>query len=84
LTNLFIFIEILVNGLSFISLTIMISIIFYTREPSTQENFCFVLYFYVSRDVNFSHFAELKSNLSHRFILFYELCTKEIRKFGGQ
>jgi len=40
----------------------MTSIIFHTRGPNTQENVSYVLDFYVSADVHFPHFEELKSN----------------------
>ena len=42
-------------------LSLMMSIIFNTREPSTQENVSYVLDFYDSDDVNFSHIGELKA-----------------------
>jgi hypothetical protein len=62
----------------------MISIILHTREPSTQENISYVIDFYVSGDVHFSHFGELKNNFSHHSISLYELYTKQFRVFGGQ
>jgi len=41
----------------------IISISFNTGETSTQEKVSYNLDFYVSFDVNFSYFGELKSNI---------------------
>jgi len=41
----------------------MKSIIFHTRRPKIQENFSYVIKFYVSADVHFSHFDEQKSTV---------------------
>jgi len=39
----------------------MTIIIFHIRRPDNQENVSYVLNFYVSDEVHFSHFDELKS-----------------------
>jgi len=58
----------------------MISIIFNTREPSTQENVSCVLDFYVSGDVSFSHFGELKNKF---FISLHFAYTSYVLKSFG-
>ena len=78
------FFEILVKVFNFMLLPLMISIIFHTQGHSTQENDSYILDFYVSGDVLFSHLATWKSPFSHRSISLYELITKMFRVFGGQ
>jgi len=39
----------------------MSSIIIHTLRPNTQEYFCYLHEIYVSANVNFSHFEELKT-----------------------
>jgi len=41
---------------------LMTRIIFHTRAPNIQENVSYVIYFYVSADIHFSNFVEMKSN----------------------
>ena len=61
--------------LTFISPPLMISIIVHTRRPNTQQNVSYLLDFYVSANIHFSHFEELKSTFLHRSISLHDLCT---------
>jgi len=45
----------------------MTSIIFHIRGPNSQENVSYLLDFYVSSDVHFSRFEELKSTFLKYF-----------------
>ena len=62
-------------------LPLIISIIFHTRETSTQGNVSNVLDFYVSGDVIFRISTSCKSAFSHRSISLYEVCTKQFRLY---
>jgi len=43
------------------SLQVMTSTILHTRRPNCQQKVCYAPGFYVSTDLNFSHFEKLKS-----------------------
>jgi len=62
----------------------MTSINFLTRRPNTQENLSYLLEFYVSSDVHFSHFEELKWSFSQCSISLHELCTNDFLVSGCQ
>jgi len=62
----------------------MISIIFHIRRPCTQENVSYILDTYVSVDVHFSHFGELKSKFFTSLHLALRIMSKQFRMFGDQ
>jgi len=77
-------IHIQINVSDFIINPVMVGIIFHTRIPYTQENASYVLGFYVSSDVHFSHFEELKITFSPCSFSLHELSNKEFRVLRSQ
>jgi hypothetical protein len=62
----------------------MTSIIFHVGVPNTQENVSYILEFYVSPDVHFSRFKELKntfSNPSNSLNCLTLMCSPPIDKY---
>jgi len=78
---LIIFIDIYVTVLHLCTHLLMTSIIFYIPRLNIEENISLVLGFYISSDVNISHFEELETCLSHLSISLNDLCTREFREF---
>jgi len=59
----------------------MTSIFFHIRRPTTQENVSYILDFYVSADVHFSRFEELKITFFTSFQFALELKNYRVSCF---